>query len=134
MAMPITTRPHAIRGSWPGYAQEAVDYFAATIDNTAFLELEADRNRVRLVPSGIEIERMEAAISWPAHYLHDRPILARLVQEVAMGRARGLSIERIARGLRPKRTRRSPTFVRACNRAGLDLIAAGLRRDDVAVF
>jgi hypothetical protein len=38
-------------------------------------------------------------------------------------------MERISR-----RLRKSPAFVRRCNREGLDIIAAGLRRDAVPVF
>jgi hypothetical protein len=129
--MPIGSRPRSFRTSWPAYAQETVDYFAAAIDKTLGIELEADRNRVRLVPSGVEIQRMEQAIAWPAHYLASRAMLLVIVQEVACQRAHSAtaSLERIAR-----RLRRSPGYLRRCNRAGLDLIAAGLRRDNVAMF
>jgi hypothetical protein len=129
--MPVNTRPRSFRSSWPAYAQEAIDYFAAAIDKDLGAELEEGRNRVRLAPSGIEIQRMEAAIAWPAHYLRDRPMRAVVVQEVASLRASSAtaSLAGIAR-----RLRRSPTYLRRCNRAGLDLIAAGLRSDAVAVF
>jgi hypothetical protein len=129
--MPVSTRPRSFRSSWPDCAQEATDYFAAAIDQTLGAELEEGRNRVRLTPTGVEIQRMEQAIGWPAHYLASRAMLAVVVQEVASQRARSstASLERIAR-----RLRRSPTYLRRCNRAGLDLIAAELRRDSVPVF
>jgi hypothetical protein len=72
---------------------------------------------------------MEAAIVWPARYLAGRPLIMRSVHQVAAGRARGIEMEAIAR-----RMRRSASTVRTMNRAGLDLIADGLRRDGVAVF
>ena len=93
------------RSAWPAYAQEAVDYFAAAIDKTLGAELEAGRNRVRLVPSGVEIQHMEAAIAWPAHYLMGRTMLMVVVEEVARLRARNAtaSFDRIARRLQRAR-------------------------------
>ena len=86
-------------------------------------------NRVRIPPTAIEVGNMETAIVWPARYLAARPLIVCVVHQVAAGRARGVEMEAIAR-----RTRRRAATVRAMNRAGLDLIADGLRRDGVAVF
>jgi hypothetical protein len=72
--MPIGTRPPAFHSAWPGCAQEEIDYFAARVDGDA-AAIEADRNRVKLVPTEIEIQHMEAAIVWPAHYLMGRAML-----------------------------------------------------------
>jgi hypothetical protein len=72
---------------------------------------------------------MEAALSWAGHYLANRPLVARLVQAVAQLRSVGWEGDRIAR-----RLHKPAATVRRTNRAGLDAIAAGLRRDGVAVF
>src|SRR5258706_3375471 len=81
-----------------------------------------------------EITRMEAAIGWVAHYLNeldDSPLrgIARCVQFVAWHRSAERETEWIAR-----RLRLAPVTVRRRNRTGLDIIASGLRRDDVRVF
>ena len=72
---------------------------------------------------------METAIVWPAHYLGHVPQFLRSVQAVALARARDRDIAYAARklGLPGRLTRR-------WNSEGLDLIAAGLRRDAAAVF
>jgi hypothetical protein len=72
---------------------------------------------------------LETAIVWPARYLGHVPQLLRTVQAVALARARDRDIAHAARKLAlPGR------LVRGWNNEGLDLIAAGLRRDAVAVF
>jgi hypothetical protein len=53
----------------------------------------------------------------------------RLVLQVAWSRARGIETDKIS-----QRLHKPAGTVRRINRAGLDAIAAGLRRDDVAVF
>ena len=72
---------------------------------------------------------MEAALSWPARYLHQRPLVMRFMQTVARFRSTGYESDKISRKLN-----KPPVTVRRINRAGLDAIAAGLRGDDVAVF
>ena len=80
-------------------------------------------------PSSIEIARMETVIVWPARYLGHVPQLLRSVQAVALARARDRDIAYAARRLAlPGR------LARRWNGEGLDPIAAGLRRDAVAVF
>jgi hypothetical protein len=72
---------------------------------------------------------METAIVWPARYLAHVPQLLRTVQVVALSRARDRDIAHAARKLGlPGR------LARRWNGEGLSLIAAGLRRDAVAVF
>jgi hypothetical protein len=44
---------------------------------------EGRRNWTRVVPTSIEIARLETAISWPGHYLGDMPQLLRVVAAVA---------------------------------------------------
>jgi hypothetical protein len=126
--MPINVRPATYKTIWPAMAQEAVDFFATRVDGDA-VAMEAERNRVRAVPSGQDIWRMEQAIAWPARYLVDRAVLRLVVLRVAAGQARYRPLERIAHQMK-----RRPFYVRRCNRAGLDLIAEGLRRDKLAVF
>jgi hypothetical protein len=72
---------------------------------------------------------MEAALSWPARYLNHRPLVMRVVQNVARFRSIGYESDKIAR-----RLHKPAATVRRINRAGLDAVAAGLRRDGVAVF
>ena len=86
-------------------------------------------NQVRIPPTAIEVGNMETAIVWPARYLAARPLIMRAVHRVAAGRARGQAMDLMA-----QRMKRRAATVRAMNRAGLDLIADGLRRDGVAVF
>ena len=72
---------------------------------------------------------MEAAIVWPARYLGHVPQLLRTVQAVALACARDRDIALAARKLAlPGR------LARRWNYEGLELIAAGLRRDAVPVF
>ncbi len=97
----------------PGQAREAAQQWA--------------RTRHRCTPE--EVSRMEAALSWAPRYLITRPLVMRVVQNVARFRSIGYESDKIAHKLhKPLAT------VRRINRAGLDAIAAGLRRDDVAVF
>ena len=72
---------------------------------------------------------MEMAISWPVRYLGELPQLLRTVGAVASVKSRGQNIAAAERKLRlPGR------IVRRWNNEGLDLIAAGLRRDEVMIF
>jgi hypothetical protein len=128
--MPTVRGPQQFGNGWPSYSHSWEDLLA---------QLEADeeekrreqntQNRVRILPTSIEISRMEQAIGWPAHYLLALSQLLRTVQGVAIVRARHGDIRRAAHRLRlPER------LTRRWNHDGLDAIAAGLRRDGVAVF
>jgi hypothetical protein len=128
--MPMSFGPQSGSGYWPRYRHEWEDLLAqeeAAKDDT---QLRAEAfNRVRIPPTAIEVGNMETAIVWPARYLAARPLIMRAVHRVAAGRARGQETDLIA-----QRMRCPPARLRTLNRAGLDLIADGLRRDGVAVF
>jgi hypothetical protein len=123
--------PQAFGNSWPQYAREWEDLLAQAGADAEQLQQDArQQNRVRIRPSSVEIMRMEIAIAWPARYLAAFPQLLRIVGAVAIGRSRDRDIAHIAR----RRLKRPPRVVRQLNREGLDLIAAGLRRDCERVF
>jgi hypothetical protein len=128
--MPTTFGPQQAHGSWPRYRYEWEDLLAQEQVTKDDKRLRAEAfNRVSIPPTAAEVGNMETAIVWPARYLAVRPLIMRSVHQVAAGRARGIEMEAIAR-----RMRRRASTVRTMNRAGLDLIADGLRRDGVAVF
>ncbi len=92
-------------------------------------QLERARNRTRLLPSSIEIAHMETAIGWPGRYLLELPQLLCVVQTATFGRSHGHDLDWSARRLAlPGR------LVRRWHRDGLDLIAAGLRRENARIF
>jgi hypothetical protein len=128
--MPMVNGPRVFGNGWPRWQYEWDDLLAqADMERDQREILERAQNRTRIRPSSVEIAYMEAAIAWPARYLRDAPQLLRTVQIVAVIRMRHGDIERAARRLRlPGR------LARRWNREGLDLIAAGLRRDRVRVF
>jgi hypothetical protein len=68
-------------------------------------------------------------VRFPSRRLPTRPLVKRVVQTVARFRSIGYESDKIAH-----RLHKAPATVRRINRAGLDAIAAGLRRDGVAVF
>jgi hypothetical protein len=128
--MPMTGRVSTKSGVWPQYRHDWEDQLAqVTADKDAQEQDAREHNRVRLAPTAEDISRMERAIVWPARYLGGRPIIAHIVQRIAAYRARGVDNDVLARNLK-----RSPAFIRRCNRNGLDVIAAGLRRHQEAVF
>lgn len=112
--------------AWPEYEREFADVIGQGEDARA-IEASA-RNRARLMPSREQITRMEIAIIWPARYVPDERV-RKTVQRVAMLRSRELNLEQISR-----RLKRPAKGIRNENRKGLDQIAAGLRRDAIAVF
>ena len=132
-SMPAANGPRFRSGSWPGAPMEWIDIVAKEHEwlNDPGQAREAAqqwaRTRHRVTPA--EVGHMEIALSWPGHYLAARPLGMRLVQQVAWSRARGIETDKIAH-----RLHKPAVTVRRVNRAGLDAIAAGLRRDGVAVF
>jgi hypothetical protein len=129
--LPMSNGPREFGSFWPEMLRE---WFDENSQQGADLQQreEAIRaaNRARIMPSAEDVSRMKQAISWPGHYLGvTRSQLARTVGFLAMWRARERETEWIARRLRLHRS-----ILRSRNRAGLDLIAAGLRHDAVAVF
>jgi hypothetical protein len=116
-------------GYWPEYTHDWNDLIAQEESDAQLKEEKATaHNRARVRPSAQEISRMEMAICWPGRYV---PIssYAQIVQRVALYRSRDLDLQYAAR-----RIRIGEKQMRARNRAGLDMIAAGLRRDAVRVF
>jgi hypothetical protein len=128
--LPMSGGPQMFGNAWPDYRYEFLDQF---------WQLQADekqqqqemwaRNRSRLQPSHQDIARMEIAVVWPARYLQHVTRLLRTVGLCAVARARNQELDRVAR-----RLRLDESYVRARNREGLDIIAAGLRRHEVPVF
>ena len=128
--LPMSFGPQCRSSYWPRYRHEWEDLLAQEQAAKDDKQLRAEAfNRARILPTTVEVGNMETAIVWPARYLGVRPLVMRVVHQVAAGRARGVEMETIAR-----RLRRKAATVRAMNRAGLDLIADGLRLDGVAVF
>jgi hypothetical protein len=129
-SMPINGVPRGFASSWPVYAIEWEDRLAQLEADEAQQKQDAlARNWTKIVPSSNEVSRMEAAISWPARYLAELPQLLRTVGAVAVARSRHQDIAAATRKLQlPGR------IVRRWNNEGLDVIAAGLRRDKVGVF
>jgi hypothetical protein len=128
--IPINGHPKPFGNSWPTYQIEWSDALAQLEADEAQQEQEARaKNWTRIIPSAAEIARMETVVVWPARYLGHLPQLLRTVQAVAVARSRERDIAHAARKLAlPGR------LARRWNREGLDLIAAGLRRDSVPVF
>jgi hypothetical protein len=127
--MPVNGCPAGFINSWPAILHEYSDRAAYEDDPVWKAERAAGSNWTKPRPSSIEIARMEMAIVWPARYLSHVPQLLRTVQTVAFARSRDRDIAQAARKLGlPGR------LARRWNCEGLDLIAAGLRRDAVAVF
>jgi hypothetical protein len=132
-AMPVANGPRFKSGHWAQYPMEWIDIVAKEHEwlNDPGQAREAAqqwaRTRHRVTPA--EVGHMEMALSWPAHYLRTRPLVMRVVQTVARFRSIGYESDKIAHKLH-----KPPATVRRINRAGLDVIAAGLRRDGVAVF
>ena len=78
--MPNTRGPRAFGNAWPGYLVEWEDEIARAAMEAADKDARIqERNRVRIQPSSIEIQHIEAAIAWPAHYLLEIPQLLRTV-------------------------------------------------------
>jgi hypothetical protein len=131
--IPVAKGPSSKSGYWPHHPMEWIDIVAKEHEylNDPGQAREAAqqwaRTRHRCTPE--EVSRMEAALSWAGHYLGHRPLVARVVQSVAQLRSIGWEGDRIAR-----RLHKPAVTIRRTNRAGLDAIAAGLRRDGVTVF
>jgi hypothetical protein len=128
--MPAVKGPRAFGNAWPEWMVEWEDQLAQMEQEQAEQErAHKIANRTRILPSSMEIMRMEASISWPAHYIGDFPQLLRVVQAVAYLRARHRDMQHAARKLDlPGR------LVRRWNRQGLDEIAHGLVYDRVRIF
>jgi hypothetical protein len=124
-----TNAPAGFANSWPAIIHEYAERAAYEDDPVWKAERAAESNWTKPRPSSVEIARMETAIVWPARYLGHVPQLLRTVQAIALARSRDRDIAHAAHklGLPGRLARRW-----SCE--GLDLIAAGLRRDAVPVF
>jgi hypothetical protein len=129
-SLPLNGIPQGFASSWPEYTIEWTDELARLEgDEEAIKQDQVARNWTKVILTSSEIARMETGIIWPARYLGDLPQLLRTVGAVASARARHQHIEAASRKLRlPGR------LTRKWNNQGLDLIAAGLIRDQVPVF
>jgi hypothetical protein len=116
---------HAV---WPPYTYEFDDLVAqkeqGELERTQQLQ-----NRIRLLPSSREVQRMEQCIVWPAEYLAQLIHLLRAVNAVALAH----SLERDAGWIAAKRGGYADTW-RERHDQGCDIIARGLRCCRVPVF
>jgi hypothetical protein len=114
--------------AWPAYCYEWDDLLAQQAQG----ELErtqALQNRIRLLPSSREVQRMEAAICWPAEYLARLIHLLRAVNAVALAR----SLDRDSGWVANKRGGYADTW-RERHDQGCAIIARGLRACRTPVF
>ena len=126
--MPAPPGPQAFGNMWPTYEHDWADRIQYEDNPTWKAERSAERNRFKPRPTSIEIARMEQAIGWPGRYLFHFPQLIRTVQAAAVARASHCDLTWVERRLQlPGRV------ARRWNREGLDLIAAGLRRERVGI-
>jgi hypothetical protein len=112
---------------WPPYSYEFEDLLAQH-EQGELEKTQKMQNRVRIVPSYVEVTRMEAAICWPAQYVR-RPELVVAVNAVALAH----SLERDAGWVTTKRGGYADTWRRRHD-DGCDLIADGLSAEMVPVF
>jgi hypothetical protein len=113
---------------WPAYCYEWDDLLAQQAQG----ELErtqALQNRIRLLPSSRDVQRMEAAICWPAEYLAALTHLLCAVNGVAWAH----SLDRDSGWIAAKRGGYADTW-RERHDQGCDIIARGLRSCRVPVF
>ncbi len=133
--LPVANGPRFHSGYWPASPMAWIDIVEIEREwrmnpgSESLREAVSDFASRKPKPTTIEVSRMEKAISRPAHYLAARPILCRIVLQVASLKARDLDLYDVARRLRKPAAR-----LRRLNREALDLIAVGLRRDRVPVF
>jgi Domain of unknown function (DUF6362) len=119
----------SFHGFWPVYFYEWDDLLAQEERDAQSKDDAASAlNRAKIKPSAQDVSRMEQAISWPGRYCLSVPC-ARIIQRIAFYRSRDMDMHQLARKMK-----HDPKTLRKRNRVGLDLIAAGLRRDKVRVF
>jgi hypothetical protein len=128
--LPTSNGPRVFGNTWPTWTYTWEDQLAQQeMEKDEREQIARVQNRTKLRPSSVEIAHMEAAIGWPGRYLVELPQLIRIVQVVTLGRSRFRDMDWSARRLNlPGR------LVRRWHREGVDLIAAGLRRDAVRIF
>ena len=128
--LPVSQGPRMFGNGWPAYVYDWADQLAQQgSDEDQKKQTEIEQNRTRLLPSAEDIARMEHVIAWPARYLGSYPHLLRTVGICAIVRSQGRDLQHAARKLKWRFE-----LTRLWNREGLDMIAAGLRRDQVQIF
>jgi hypothetical protein len=116
------------RAVWPAYCYEWDDLLAQQAQG----ELERTQqlqNRIRLLPSSREVQRMEQAVVWPCQFLARSPELLRATNAVALAH----SLDRDSGWIAAKRGGYADTW-RERHDQGCDIIARGLRVCRVPVF
>jgi hypothetical protein len=114
--------------AWPAYSYEWEDLLAQHEQG----ELERSQqlqNRIRLLPSSREVQRMEAAISWPAQHLAQLPPLLVAVNAVSLAHALDRDVGWVAN----KRGGYADTWRQRYDE-GCSIIALGLRACRSPVF
>jgi hypothetical protein len=122
--LPLGIVKNFASGYWPDYWHDWGDLLSqeqGPEDNRDVAPM-----RIRLTMN--EITRMERVIGWPGRYVIDDDV-RRVVQRVGLLRSHDFDLEHIAH-----RMRRAANQLRKLNQDGLDQIAAGLRRDKIAIF
>jgi hypothetical protein len=127
--LPLPTRPKGYINSMPIYLHDQGD-LNSQIETYELERLARTRNRVRILPSPSEIERMEEALYWPAAFLSAAEFhhLARAVNLGALWAAFDVDVDKALKRL--KLTRR--TF-NARKLHGLRIIERELIRGRVPV-
>jgi hypothetical protein len=114
--------------AWPPYAYEWEDLLAqheqGELERTQQLQ-----NRIRLLPSSRDVERMEKAIGWPCHFLIHVSHLLLAVNSVALAHALGRDVGWVA----SQRGGYADTW-RSRHDEGCRIIARGLRANRAPVF
>jgi hypothetical protein len=114
--------------AWPPYAYTFEDLLAQH-EQGELERTQALQNRIRLLPSSREVQRMETAICWPAEFLAKQFELLQATNAVALAR----SLDRDAGWIAAKRGGYADTW-RERHDQGCDIIARGLRCFRVPVF
>jgi hypothetical protein len=129
--LPMPGGPQKYGNGWPGMVIEFHELSQYADDEAWKTERRAEWNSraSKSRPSSTEITRMETAITWPARYLGELPQLLRAVRVATLCRMSDQDLDRAAH-----RVQLPPRLLRRWSREGLDIIAAGLRRDHVRVF
>jgi hypothetical protein len=128
LKLPMRGGPARLRSAWPPYMYEFAD-LAAQAEQGELERTHEQQNRVRIVPSAVEIAHMEASVYWPTQYLGADPDLREAVNMIALAHALGLDAAWVAK----KRGGSADTW-RMRHDAGCERIASALERDRAAVF
>jgi hypothetical protein len=106
LSRPLATRPKGYINSMPVYLHDQAD-LNSQLETYELERLARARNRVRILPSPAEIERMEEALYWPSAYLSGREFshLARAVNLGALWAAFDIDLDKAVKRL--KLTRRT---------------------------